>query len=51
MILFANDDHEEFFEAYRKIATEFRKSLKFTFSKPNDASGLFARLAEYIGAS
>lgn len=25
--------------------------IKFSFSKPNDGSGLFHRLAEYVGAS
>lgn len=39
---------------HSKIGKLLMKSIyriKFSFSKPNDGSGLFHRLAEYVGAS
>lgn len=39
------------FEAFASVAGAFKDRIKFSYSKPNDGSGLFHRLAEYIGAS
>ena len=62
LILFLNDS-EEIVKAFEEFsATDSLLSdkfiiqlfiinrIKFTFSKPNDASGLFTRLAEFVGA-
>lgn len=52
MILFINDNEDSLiaFEHFSAAAAQFKEKIKFTFSKPNDASGLFSRLADYVGA-
>jgi len=49
--LFANEaeaslDAEEIF---KKLAVEFKSTIKFSLSKPNDGLGYFSKLAEYMG--
>ncbi|CAD8179388.1 unnamed protein product [Paramecium pentaurelia] len=39
------------YEVFASVAGAFKDRIKFSFSKPNDGSGLFHRLAEYVGAS
>lgn len=51
-MLFLNDSEESVkaFEEFSAAASLLSDKVKFTYSKPNDASGLFTRLAEYVGA-
>ncbi|CAD8062748.1 unnamed protein product [Paramecium sonneborni] len=53
IILFTEDTDTGIaaFNAFSAVAGSFKDKIKFSYSKPNDGSGLFHRLAEYIGAS
>lgn len=53
IFLFCNESEESLtaLENFAVVAKEFKSQVIFTFSKPNDESGLFSRLAEYVGAS
>lgn len=52
MLLFANNNDESnaAYAAFASVAAPFKDRVKFSFSKPDDGHGLFARLAEYVGA-